>query len=100
MTAGINQSKTPAKHVSCKCKCKFDGRIFNSNHKWNNNKCWYECKNPKEHHVCDEDYIWNPDTCSCKNGKYLASIIDDSVIMCDEIINATKSVPTNFNEER
>ena len=97
MTTGINQSKTPAKHVSCKRKCKFDG---NSNHKWNNNKCRYECKNPKEHHVCDKDYIWNPDTCSCKNGKCLASIIDDSVTMCDEIINTTKSVRTNFNEER
>ena len=33
-----------------------------------------------------KDYIWNPATCSCKNGKYLASIIDNSVIMCDEII--------------
>ena len=50
--------------------------------------------------MCDKDYIWNPDTCSCKNGKCLASIIDDSVTMCDEIINTTKSVRTNFNEER
>ena len=25
--------------------------------------------------------IWNPPTCSFENGKYLASIIDDSVIM-------------------
>ena len=28
----------------------------------------------------------NPATCSCENGKYLASIIDHSVIRCDEII--------------
>ena len=34
-------------------------------------------------------YIWNPATCSCENGKYLASIIDDSVIMCYEIIEET-----------
>ena len=27
----------------CKCKCKFDGRIFNSYQKWNNDKCWWEC---------------------------------------------------------
>ena len=43
---------------------------------------------------------WNPATCSCENGKYLASIIDDSVIMCDEIIESygeeTKIAPTNF----
>ena len=35
-----------------------------------------------------KNYIWNPATCSCKNGKYLASIIDNSVIKCDEIIEA------------
>ena len=28
--------------------------------------------------VCKIDYIWNPATCSCENGKYLASIMDDS----------------------
>ena len=43
----------------------------------------------------------------CENGKYLASIIDDSVITCDEIIDAEtkscdkerKTVTTNFNEK-
>ena len=30
----------------------------------------------RKHHVCEKDYIWNPSTCSCENGKYLASIID------------------------
>ena len=33
-------------------------------------------------------YVWNPGTCNCENGKYLASIMDDSVITCDELINA------------
>ena len=46
-----------------------------------------------------KNYIWNPTTCSCENGKYLANIIDDSVITCDEIIEDTKSIPTNFNEK-
>ena len=40
----------------------------------------------KKHHGCDKDYIWNPTTCTCENGKYLASISDDLVITCDEII--------------
>ena len=26
MITGINESKTLAKHISCECKCKFDGR--------------------------------------------------------------------------
>ena len=48
-----------------------------------------------------KNYIWNPVTCSWENGKYLVSIIDASVIMCDEIIDSeeTKTVTTNFNEK-
>ena len=80
-----NESKTLTKDISCECKCKFDGRRCNSNKKGDKDKCWYECK---KHHIYEKDYIWNPPTCSCKNGKYLASITDNSVIMCDEIINA------------
>ena len=38
----------------------------------------------------DKDYIWNPATCSCENDKHLASIIDDSVITCDEVTEGTK----------
>ena len=32
--------------------------------------------------------MWNPPTSSCKNGKYLANIMDDLVIMCYKIIDA------------
>ena len=41
-----------------------------------------------------KDYILNPPTCSGKNAKYLAIAIDDSVVLCDEIIETTKIVPT------
>ena len=48
--------------------------------------------------MCEKkNYIWNPPPCSCKNGKYLASIIDDSVITCDEITEKTKNMSKNFN---
>ena len=33
MTTGKNESKPLTKHVSCKCKCKRDGRSCNLNHK-------------------------------------------------------------------
>ena len=36
ITAGINESKALTKHIPCQCKCKFDGRKYNSNQKWNN----------------------------------------------------------------
>ena len=41
-----------------------------------------------------KDYISNPTVSSCENGKYLGSIIDDSVIMCDGILKETKTTPT------
>ena len=53
----------------------------------------------KKHCACEKDYIWYLVTCSCETGKYLASVIYDSVITCDEIIEETKRVTTNFNEK-
>ena len=50
------------------------------------NKLRYECKNRIKHDMCERNYTWNPNTCTFRNGKYLTSIIDDSVITCDEII--------------
>ena len=32
-----------------------------------------ECR---KHIVCGKDYVWNPFTCNCENGTYLASIMD------------------------
>ena len=72
----INVSKTLTKHISCECKCKFYGRKCISNQWWNNDKCRYKCK---KHNIYEREYIWNPATCSCENGKYLASIMDDYV---------------------
>ena len=83
----------------------------NSDQWWNYDKCCCECK---KGHVWEKDYVWNTATCSCGNVKYLASIMDDSVITCDEVIDAdaetksndeaksndkeTKTVTTNFKE--
>ena len=46
-------------------------------------------------------YIWNPATYSCENGKYLASITDNSVITYQKIIDMveTKTVTTNINKK-
>ena len=60
----------------------------------------------KKHDICEKEYVWNPSTCNCENGKYLSSIMDDLAIMCDEIIDAEaksnneETVPTNFNEKK
>ena len=94
MITGINESKTLTKHILCECKCRFDGRNYNSHQWWNNNKCRCQCKK----HICEKDYIWNPSTCICENGKYLASIMDDSVITFDKAIEET--VPISFNQKK
>ena len=75
--------------------------------KWNNDKCWCKCKNPKKHHIWKKDYIWNPAICSCESHKYLASVIDDSKIKFEEIIDPearpyneeTKTILTSLNEK-
>ena len=36
-----------------------------------------------------------PNTCICENSKYLKSIVENSVIICDEIVIVTDSVSTN-----
>ena len=41
-----------------------------------------------------KNYILNPGSCSCENGKNLGSIIVNSVIGCNEMIDVTKSVLT------
>ena len=69
----------------------------NSNQKWNNDKCRCECK---KHYICEKHYIWNLATCSCKNGKYLASITGDSMITCDETIDADAEAKSNDKETK
>ena len=98
---GINEWKTLTKQISCECKCKFHARKCNSDQWWKSNKCWCECK---KHNVCEKDYIWNPATCNCENEKYLANILENSTITCDEIIESfdgeTKTVQGNFNRKK
>ena len=84
-------------------------KFVNLDQWWNNNKCRCECK---KCHECEKDYIWNLAPCSCENGKYLASIMDDSTTTCDGIVKSydedvearsydeTKAIPTHFNEKK
>ena len=53
MITGINVSKTLTKHISRKCKRKFDGTKCSSNQLWNNDICRLKCK---KLHVCEKDY--------------------------------------------
>ena len=83
-------------HTSCEYKCKFDETKCKSNQQWNNDKCQCECK---KHHKCEKKYVWNPATRSCENRKYLASIMDDSVITCDDVMEPYNK-EINLNEKK
>ena len=58
MITVINELKTLREHISCECKCKFDGAKWNPNKWWNNDvlcgiaKCRCECK---KYHICGKD---------------------------------------------
>ena len=81
---GINESKTLVKHISCECKYKFDGRKFNSNHWWNNDKCWCECKSI----IYARNIVFRILLhVLAKIVNIYANIIDNSVIMFDELID-------------
>ena len=45
--------------------------------------------------LVEKDFIWNLATCGCENCKYLSSIIDDSLVTCDEII---EEILMNFQQ--
>ena len=54
MITGIDESKVVTKDILCECKCRFDGKICNSDQWWNNDKCWYEYKN---RHLCEKYFL-------------------------------------------
>ena len=71
----------------------------------NNDKHICECKNAIKHCNCKKNYNWNLRTYICKNGKYLESIFDDSVITSDGIMNelcseSTKTMIINLNNKK
>ena len=121
MSTEINESKKLTKCISCGYTCKFEEKKYNSDERWCECKniiyvkkimfeilhtCkfdgkkyiseeyWCECK---KHHICEKDYVRNPATCKCENEINLVSIMDDSTIFCDEIINVKEG---NFNEKK
>ena len=81
--ANKNEAKAMTKYISCDCECKFNSKTCDSNRKWKDKTCQYECKN---YSTFKKDSSWNPSTCICENSKYLKGIADTSVIECAEII--------------
>ena len=75
--------KNITKHISCKCKSRFDGKNVIQ---INVGIAINVDVSVKKFMYVNKNYIWNPATCNCGNGKYLASIMDDSAIVCEEVM--------------
>ena len=61
------------------------------NQKLNNDIYQCECK---KYRVKKKSYSWNPSSCICEYSKNWKSIVDDSVIACDDIKNVADIVLT------
>ena len=51
----------------------------------------------KKYCSCQKDYSWNFNTCISESSRYSKSIVDNLVIVCNEIINATDSVKSTVS---
>ena len=51
--------------------------------------------------MCKENYVWNSSMCACEiDYAYMKSLINDSVISCDEIIDVLDNVLINLNDKK
>ena len=53
-----------------------------------------------KHHMWKNDYVWNPSTSAIEIDQFLKSIISDSIITCNKVIDASENVSINFNEKK
>ena len=62
------EAKRMSKHIWCYRKCNFDSTTCNSNQKWNNKTCQYECKIYRK---CKSNCNWSPSACVSDTSKYI-----------------------------
>ena len=99
-----NETRHMEWHKTRKCECNFGANICNNKKRWNNDKCWCECKELINKGVCDKGFIWNPSNCECKcdkacdvseyldyeNCKYRKKLVDKLVDECAETAEEVK----------
>ena len=56
-------------HEAWNCKCRLDASVYNNKQRWNDDKCWCECKESIHKGVCDKGCIWNSSNCECEHDK-------------------------------
>ena len=91
-------------HESCKCVCRLNSSVCNSNQIWNSDTCRCDCNEDFAGIInCTIGYMWNLSTCECqcdiwcKSGQYLDhkncvcknKLIGRVIAECTNLINET-----------
>ena len=101
-------------HETCKCKCRLDASVCNSEQRGNKNKCRRGCKELIEKGICDKWFKWNLSNseCECDNscdvGEYLdyanckcrKRLVNKLVEKCTENIDQVKIAGMALFERR
>ena len=100
----LNETRNVLWHESCKCVCRLNLSVCNSNQIWNSDTCRCDCNEDFAGIIsCDKGYTWNPSTCECqcdmwcKPGQYLNNkkcicknkLIGRVISECISLINET-----------
>ena len=100
----LNETRNVLWHESCKCACKLNSSVCNSQQIWNDDTCRCDCNEDFTDIIsCAKGYMWNPSTCEwqcdtwCKSGQYLdhkncvckTKLIGRLIEECTSVINET-----------
>ena len=81
-----NESKLLTKHIDGDARVNLMVKKCNSNQNWNSKGV--QKKKTYMYYSCKKTSYLESNTSTCKNGKYLENVIDSSVVISDEIIEA------------
>ena len=63
----LNETRNVLWHESCKCVCKLNSSVCNNNQIWNDDTCRCDCNQDFAGMInCAKGYTWNPSTCECQ----------------------------------
>ena len=63
----LNETRNVLWHESCKCVCKLSSSLCNNEQIWNGDTCTCDCNEDFAGIInCAKGYMWNPSTCECQ----------------------------------
>ena len=67
----LNETRNVLWHESCKCVCKLSSSVCNNQQIWNDDTCKCDCNEDFAGTIsCAKGYMWNPSTCECQCDKW------------------------------